>query len=239
MKRRAEGLAQSIQARLKAKAQAEGRPFAELLDLYAIERLLHRLGKSKHRDRFLLKGALLVRHWLGAHARPTRDVDLMGPPGLDAQSVRAVVSDILETSVEDDGIEFDLASLRLEAIREASPSPAHRARFEGFLGQAVIHYQVDVVSGESVYPPGTKIQMLGLLGLPVAEIGAYTPYSVVAEKVEAIVALGEANSRMKDYYDLSALAAGIEFDGETLAQAMRACFSHRSDSNSGRCPSRP
>ena len=228
MRRRTEGLAHSIQARLKAKAEAERRPFAELLDLYGIERLLHRLGKSKHRDRFILKGALLVRHWLGADARPTRDVDLVGPPGLDADGVRAAVTDILETRVEDDGVEFDLASLRLEAIREASPLPGYRARFEGFLGQAVIHFQVDVVSGESVFPPGTKVQMPGLLGLPVAEIRGYTPYSVVAEKLEAIVALGDSNSRMKDYYDLTSIAAGISFDGETLAEAMRVCFAQRS-----------
>lgn len=224
----AHGLAHSVQARLKSVAETEGRPFAELLDFYGIERLLHRLGKSKHCDRFVLKGALLIRHWLGTDTRPTRDVDLMGPLGLDAESVRAVVTDLLETRVDDDGMEFDPSSLRMEPIREASPEPGYRARFEGYLGQMVIHYQVDVVSGDSVYPPETKVQLAGLLNFPVAEIRAYTPYSVVAEKLEAMVALGDANSRMKDYYDLAALAAGLSFDGETLADAIRACFTQRS-----------
>ena len=231
MKRqRAQGLAHSIQDRLKAQAEVEGRPFAELLDLYGIERLLHRLGKSKHRDRFVLKGALLMRHWLGSNTRPTRDVDLMGPSGLDPQVVQEVLTDVLEARVEQDGLEYDLRSLRIEQIRDTSPVPGYRARFEGHLGQAVIHHQVDMVPADAIYPPDTRIQIPGLLNLPVAEIRAYTPYSVVAEKLEAMVALGDANSRMKDYFDLTALATGMSFDGETLAEAIRVCFKARSTS---------
>ena len=87
-RRRAEGLPHSIQARLRAKAETEGRPFAGLLDLYGIERFLHRLATSRYGDRFVLKGALLIRHWLGTDTRPTRDVDLMGPAELDSGLVR-------------------------------------------------------------------------------------------------------------------------------------------------------
>jgi hypothetical protein len=229
MKRpRAQGLAHSVQARLKAKAEAEGRPFAELLDLYGIERFLHRLGTSKHRDQFVLKGALLLRHWLGTDTRPTRDVDLLGPSGLDAEAVRAFIADLLEMRVDDDGLQFDPSSLRVEPVREASPAPGHRARFEGYLGPMAIHYQVDVGLADAVYPPETDVRLAGLLDLPMAAVRAYTPYSVIAEKIEAIVALGDANSRMKDYYDLAALAGSLSFEGETLAEAIHVCFTHRS-----------
>lgn len=227
-RRPALGLPHSIQVRLKAKAEAEGRPFAEVLDLYGIERLLHRLGMSEHRDQFILKGALLIRHWLGSDTRPTRDIDLMGPAPLDGPHVRQVLVDVLKTAVEDDGLEFDLASLRLEPIREASPVPGHRAKFDGFLGQMVIHYQADIAPTAAFYPGETSIQMTGMLGMPVADIRAYTPSSVVAEKLEAMVALGEANSRMKDYFDLAALATNLRFDGETLVEAMQVCFRQRS-----------
>jgi len=227
-RRRAEGLAHSIQARLKAKAEAEGRPFAELLDLFGVERLLHRLGRSKHRDRFVLKGALLIRHWLGADTRPTRDVDLMGPAGLDPELVREVLEDVFKTRVEDDGLEYDLASLRVGQIRDTSPVPGYRARFDGYLAQMIIHYQVDMVPRASVHPPVTSVQMPGILNFPVAEIRAYTPYSIVAEKLEAMVALGDVNSRMKDYFDLAALAMGVRFDGETVTEAIRVCFTQRS-----------
>jgi hypothetical protein len=222
------GLAHSLQVRLKAKAEAEGRPFAEVLDLYGIERLLHRLGRSEHRDLFILKGALLIRHWLGSDTRPTRDVDLMGPPRLDAQLLQQVLGDVLKTGVEDDGLEFDLASLRIDQIRDTSPIPGYRAKFEGFLGQMVIRYQVDIVPAAAFYPGETRAQMAGILGMPVADIRAYTPYSVVAEKLEAMVALGDVNSRMKDYYDLAALAMNLRFEGETLVEAIRVCFRERS-----------
>jgi hypothetical protein len=229
MRRRpALGLPHSIQVRLKAKAEAEGRPFAEVLDLYGIERLLHRLGRSEHRDQFILKGALLIRHWLGSDTRPTRDIDLMGPAPLDAPRVRQVLADVLKTGVEDDGLEFDLASLRVEPIREASLVAGYRAKFDGFLGQMVIHYRADIVPTAAFYPGETSVQMTGILGMPVADIRAYTPYSVVAEKLEAMVALGEANSRMKDYFDLAALAMNLRFDGETLVEAMQVCFRERS-----------
>jgi len=227
-RQRAEGLPHSIQARLKAKAEAEGRPFAELLDLYGLERFLHRLATSSHGDRFVLKGALLIRHWLGTDTRPTRDVDLMGPAELGPEVVRQVLTDVLESRVADDGLEFDLSTLRTEQIRDSSPLPGYRARFEGYLGQMVIHYQVDMVPAAFLYPPETRIQMAGILDFPMAEIKAYTPYSVVAEKLEAMVALGDANSRMKDYHDLAALARGMRYDGEVFAEAIRVCFRERS-----------
>ena len=229
MKRpRAEGLPHSIQARLKAKAEAEGPPFAALLDLFGLERFLHRLASSRHGDRFVLKGALLIRHWLGTNTRPTRDVDLMGPEDLGPEVVEQVLTDVLESQLAVDGLEFDLSRLRMEQIRDTSPLPGYRAKFEGYLGQMVLHYQVDMVPAATLYPPERKVQMAGILDFPVAEIKAYTPYSVVAEKLEAMVALGDANSRMKDYYDLAALARGMRFDGEILAEAIRVCFRERS-----------
>jgi predicted nucleotidyltransferase component of viral defense system len=213
---------------LKVKAEAESRPFAELLDLFGLERFLHRLASSRHGDRFVLKGALLIRHWLGTNTRPTRDVDLMGPEDLGPDVIKKVLADVLEPQLAADGLEFDLNALRIEQIRDTSPLPGYRAKFVGYLGQMVIHYQVDMVPAATLYPPESKIQMAGILDFPVAEIKAYTPYSVVAEKLEAMVALGDANSRMKDYYDLAALARGMRFEGEVLAEAIRVSFRDRS-----------
>ena len=92
---RASGLAHSVLGRLKNAAQERGRPFAELLELYAVERFLHRLGRSPHRDDFALKGALLLRHWLGAETRPTRDIDLVGPVDLGEESLSELIGALL------------------------------------------------------------------------------------------------------------------------------------------------
>ena len=221
-------MAQSVLARLKEEARTQGRPFDELLDLYAIERFLNRMGRSPHGDQLVLKGALLLRHWLGSEARPTRDVDLMGPANLDAQGIRALVEDILAVVVEDDGIEFDLASLAVDPIRPESQVFGYRARFKGYIGRTGLHYQVDIGLGDAVHPPPQRIELRALLDLPIVPIAAYTPYTTIAEKLEAMVVLGEANSRMKDYYDLSVIPESLELAGDTLAEAIRVCFERRS-----------
>lgn len=222
------GHVQSIQARLTNEAHSSKRPFAEVLELFAIERFLHRLGRSEYRDRFALKGALLLRHWLGTDTRPTRDIDLSVAMALDAEQLRAVLGDILRASVVDDGIEFLLDSIVVSPIRHDSPVLGLRATFDGRLGRTRLRYQVDVGFGDAVFPPTEDVVPGGLLGFPMASIRAYTPYTTVAEKLQAVVELGEANSRLKDYYDLVFLPRSVAFDGPTLVESIRRTFARRS-----------
>jgi predicted nucleotidyltransferase component of viral defense system len=203
------GLVHSVQTRLKNQAQESGRPFAELLELYAIERFLHRLASSPHRDHFVLKGALLLRHWLGTNTRPTRDIDLLGPVDLKAEHLRKILRDVMRVVVEDDGIEFALDSVVVEPIRAGSTVLGLRAKFDALLGRTRLRYQVDVGLGDAVFPATVDLVAGGLLGMPMASVRAYTPYTTVAEKLEAMVVLGEASSRTKDYYDLVALPQAL------------------------------
>lgn len=223
----ASGLVQSVQARLKNAALERGRPFAELLELYAVERFLHRLGRSPHREHFVLKGALLLRQWLGVDTRPTRDIDLLGPIGLNEEALRGLLDDLFRVEVEDDGIDFDSASLAVRPIRAESAVLGLRARFDGHLGRMRLRFQVDVGLGDAVFPPTVEVVPGGLLGLPMASVRAYTPYTAVAEKLEAMVVLGDANSRSKDYYDLHELPRALAFEGPILAEAIRHTFARR------------
>jgi hypothetical protein len=217
----------SVQARLKNAAREGGRPFAELLELYAVERFLHRLGCSPHRDHFVLKGALLLRHWLGADTRPTRDIDLLGPVDLGQERLRELLGDLLRLAVEDDGIEFSLDSIAVRPIRAESPVLGLRAKFDALLGRMRLRYQVDVGLGDAVFPETVELVPGGLLDMPMASVRAYTPYTTVAEKLEAMVVLGDANSRTKDYYDLLQLPRALAFDGPTLVESIRRTFARR------------
>ncbi len=221
------GLAHSVQARLTNVAKQTRRPFAELLELYAVERLLHRLGRSRQRERFVFKGALLLRGWLGSDARPTRDLDLLGPSDLDEAELRGAIDELMHLEVEDDAITFLPRSVTAEPIRGGSSVLGLRAKFDGSLGQVRLRYQVDVGLGDAVYPAAVDVVPGGLLGLPMASVRAYTPYTTVAEKLEAIVVLGEANSRTKDYYDLFQLPRALDFDGPTLVESIRRTFARR------------
>ncbi len=224
---RASGLAQSVLDRLRNEAVKRGRPFAELLELYAVERFLHRLGRSPYREQFVLKGAMLLRQWLGADTRPTRDVDLLAPADLDEDALRRLLGDLLRLEVEEDGIDFDIDSIIVRPIRAESTVLGLRAKFDAHLGRTQLRYQVDAGLGDTVFPPAVDVVAGGLLGLPMASVRAYTPYTTVAEKLEAMVVLGEANSRTKDYYDLLELPHALAFDGSTLAESVRRTFARR------------
>jgi len=224
---RAEGSVQSVQDRLRNAARERGRPFAELLELYAVERCLNRLGRSPYREHFVLKGALLLRHWLGTNTRPTRDVDLLGPVDLDEDGLRKILVELLRADVEADGIDFEIDSIVIRPLRTESTVLGLRAKFDGYLGRTRLRYQVDVGLGDAVFPGPVEVVPGGLLGLPMATVRAYTPYTTVAEKLEAIVVLGDANTRAKDYYDLHHLPRALAFEGSTLVESIRRTFARR------------
>jgi len=227
MRQRATGIAQSVQARLKIRAEELGQPYEELLIRFGTERLLYRLSRSEHRDDYILKGALLIQHWFGHAARPTRDIDLLGPDGLSQDDVRMVLAAVLGIAVEDDGLEFDLASVSVAPIRVGSPTLGWRAKFDGYLGRSRIRFQLDIGLGDVVEPGPVDLEPRPLLDLPVAALKAYTPYNVVAEKLEAMVNLGGANSRMKDYFDLFQLSSERSFEGLVLSDTIRRTFARR------------
>ena len=151
----------------------------------------------------------------------------MGPIDLDTERLRALIGEILRHEVEADGIEFDLDSISVRSIRLESPVLGTRAKFDAHLGRTRLHYQIDIGQGDTVFPPTEDVIPGGLLGLPMASVRAYTPYTAVAEKLEAMVVLGNANSRLKDYYDLATLPAKLAFDGAMLVESIRRTFARR------------
>lgn len=220
-------LVQSILARLRNEARRTGRPFAELLELFAIERFLHRLGRSEHREALMLKGALLLRHWVGDDSRPTRDIDLVGPSGLTSEGLRRIFLDVISEPVEDDGIELEPGSLVIRPIRLDSPVGGLRAKLDGTMANVRLRYQVDVGLGDAVFPPGEEVSPGGLLGFPMSSIRAYTPYTVVAEKLESMIQLGHANTRFKDYFDLVVLPRRMDFQGPVLLESIQRTLDRR------------
>ena len=195
---------------------------------YALERLLYRLSVSKHRDQFILKGALLFRIWAGSNFRPTKDLDLLGFLREEMDLVREIFAAICAQRVEDDdGLVFDTATLGVTEIREDQAYGGLRVSVRALLGTARIPLQIDIGFGDAVTPAATTEEFPSILDQPPAIIRAYPRETVVAEKYEAIVRFGMTNSRMKDYHDLWFLPGRFQFDGRTLAAAIRATFDRR------------
>lgn len=220
-------LAASVRQRLLNIAKRDGEAFELVLTRYALERLLYRLGKSQYQNQFLLKGAMLFATWDGAPHRPTRDLDLLGFGPNDLPQLQAIFQSICQEQVEPDGLEFLADTVRVAEIREDQEYQGVRVLFDAKVGNAVIPIQVDIGYGDAITPAPLEITYPTILDFPAPHLRAYPFYTVVAEKFQAMVWLGIANSRMKDFYDLWAIMRKFEFDGPILAKAIRATFERR------------
>lgn len=217
----------SLLVRLLARAKQSGEDYSILLNRFGLERLLDRLARSRHADRFLLKGALLFSLWYDQPHRPTRDADLLGFGPDDLENLIATFREVAEIDLGD-GIVFDGSSVRAEPIREDNIYGGTRLRLVGRIGSARCSLQIDVGFGDAV-TPGPEMAVYPTL-LPDFEppcLRVYPVYTVIAEKYQAMVMLGTANSRMKDFYDLATIARRTALDGATLARALAATFSRR------------
>jgi len=223
----AKGLPASVQVRLVRHAKAIGMDPNLVLARFAVERFLYRLSRSPHAERFVLKGALLMLAWLGETIRPTRDVDLLGFGEVSEQSLAQIVADVCNTDVELDGLEYLPASIRVAPIRRDDVYGGLRAILQARLGKARLRVQIDVGIGDAVTPPPEWLDYPSMLELPRPRLRAYRPETAIAEKLHAMVVLGEANSRMRDFFDIHALAQQGRFAGASLAGAIRATFERR------------
>jgi len=194
---------------------------------FALERLLFRLSTSAHSDRFVLKGALLFTLWYDLPHRATRDADLLGFGPSDTGSMASVFRDIASVAA-DDGIVFDPASIRVGVIRKDAGYGGVRVTLNGKLANARCVAQVDVGFGDAVTPgPTDAVYPVLLDDLPAPRLRTYPVYTVVAEKLHAIVVLGMVNSRLKDYLDLVVIMEREALDEPTLALAIAATFQRR------------
>jgi Nucleotidyl transferase AbiEii toxin, Type IV TA system len=220
-------VAQSIHDRLLNRAKRTGDEFQSVLTRYALERFLYRLSLTDDGNRFLLKGALLFDLWFSEPHRPTRDADLLGFGPMDSEVLATIIKDACGRE-NADGVTFDPNTVRIEEIREQARYGGLRVKLAGLLGNSRLHVQLDVGYGDAVTPGPEDIELPTLLkDLPAPRLRAYPRATVVAEKFEALVSLGMANSRLKDYFDLRALGHEGALENETLAEAIRATFARR------------
>ena len=220
-------VAASIRQRLLNRASQAGGDPNLIWSRYAVERLLYRLGVSEFSREFVLKGAALFSVWSSEPHRPTMDLDLLGH-GEDSDARMAdIFRRVCGVESEGDGLHFDADSIRVKPIREGLEYQGRRVLLVAMLGRMRIPVQVDIGFGDVVTPRAEWIEYPTLLDLPAPRIRACTQPTVIAEKFHAMVVLGMANSRMKDFYDIQALATRFDFEGALLVQAVKATFKRR------------
>ncbi|REJ65619.1 MAG: nucleotidyl transferase AbiEii/AbiGii toxin family protein [Planctomycetota bacterium] len=226
-KRRVKDVAASVRARLQTNAKETNRPFQEVLQYFAMERFLYRLSQSPHAEKLVLKGGLMLMAWRAPSSRPTKDIDFLAKMPNDVDSVVQVVREICDQEVEPDGLVFDASSLEGRIIKEDADYEGVRVSFRATLQNARIHMQIDMGFGDVVVPSVVSMEYPTILDHEPPRLNAYSRETTVAEKFEAMVKLGQLNSRIRDFFDIWLLARQFDFDGQTLADAVQRTFANR------------
>jgi predicted nucleotidyltransferase component of viral defense system len=214
--------AASVRARLLELSKREGRTFQLILTRYFHERLLFRLSRSVYQPHFCLKGGTLLYAWGGLSSRPTKDIDLLGLHLSNNEvELQTIFRQVAAVAFPEDGVSFRQADLVAEEINKEGQYPGVRIYLLAQLDSIQQRIQIDIGFGDVVVPRPTTIHYPTLLEMEAPQILAYSVESVIAEKFEAMLDLAEANSRLKDFYDVYQLLGTQEYQAATLAQSIR------------------
>lgn len=217
----------SLRGKSKALAQRYGLMAQEVTQMYLFERFLARLSASPYKDRFVVKGGILVSSLVGIANRTTMDLDAtIRSLRFDESTVRTVVSEICAFDLRD-GVSFELE--RVVPIRDDDEYGGYRAQLKALFGRMAAPMKVDLTTGD-VVTPGPIVRSLPMLFEPGAvEVLAYTTETCLSEKFESIVKRGVTTSRARDLYDVAMLVRiyGEGLDWSVLAEAVRATAQHR------------
>jgi len=220
-------IAASVKARLLNLSKQQKEDFNYLLTRYAADRLLYRLSQSSYKQQFILKGATLFRIWSGEPHRATKDLDLLGHGSHEIADLQNIFQDICNISCAEDGIVFKPETVTGEKIKENQEYEGVRIKLTGQLASTIIQIQIDIGFGDAVTPTAQEVAFPSMLDLPGPSLLVYPRETVVAEKFQAMVSLGIANSRLKDFYDIWFLCQKFDFQGEILSEALKSTFLRR------------
>jgi predicted nucleotidyltransferase component of viral defense system len=220
-------LVASVLARLRNESRSSGAPFQQVLQQYAIERFLYRVSKSKHAQGLVLKGALLLKTIGIPRARPTMDIDMLRKGKADQATLIALVKDCATLDVEADGLTFLADSVVAEEITKDSEYKGTRVLMNARMDNVRLRIQIDFGVGDVIVPGPRMIEYPAFLDSDTIQLLAYPVESAIAEKLQAMVALANANSRMKDFYDVWMCSNHLDFSGDTLLNAISATFKNR------------
>lgn len=217
----------SVRRRLLHLSKQLGEDFNYLLTRYAADRFLYRLSKSAYLNQFIVKGATLFRVWSGEPHRATKDVDLLGHGDHEVSSLEKIFQEICSIPCEEDGITFQPDTVKGEKIKEDQEYEGVRIKLRSKLETTTVQIQLDIGFGDAVTPKAQEVKFPTILNLPAPSLLIYPRETVIAEKFQAIVALGIMNSRLKDFYDIWFLCQNFEFQGTILGEALKNTFQRR------------
>ena len=192
--REVKNIVASVLARLRNHAKSTNAPFQQVLQQYAIERFLYRISKSKHAESVVLKGALLLKTIGIPTARPTMDIDMLRRGKADQATLMGLVRDCAALEVEPDGLTFLDDSVAAEEITKDLEYKGTRVLLDARMDNVRLRIQVDFGVGDVMVPGPRMIEYPAVLDGDIIQLLAYPVESAIAEKLQAMVALGRQAS---------------------------------------------
>jgi predicted nucleotidyltransferase component of viral defense system len=192
-----------------------------------MERFLFRLSVSPHAEKLVLKGGLMLTAWRAPTTRPTKDIDFLARMRNDVDTVVGVVKEICAQDVDPDGLLFDIRSVDGRVIKEDADYEGVRVTLLSHLQKARVNMQIDTGFGDVVVPGAAMLEYPTILDYDAPKVRGYSRETTIAEKFEAMVKLGQINSRIRDFFDIWLLLRQFDFEGPLLARAVRETFANR------------
>jgi predicted nucleotidyltransferase component of viral defense system len=220
--------AKSIRAKLLNVSKNENLSFQLIVIRYFQERLLFRLSQSKYNNIFCLKGGVLLYLFEEHKSRPTMDIDFLASnTSNEAENLKNIFCEICQIDYQGDAVTFDYESIETSEIIKQGNYNGIRIKVAGKLDTIKQNIQIDIGFGDKVYPNPILVKYPVILEMEQPEINAYSVYSAIAEKFEAMIQLSEANSRMKDFYDIYTILTNNKIDKQELENAVNLTFKTR------------
>lgn len=218
--------AMSLKAKIRNFAKQKNIPAQVILQNYMFERLLVRLSASDFKDKFVLKGGMLVAAVVGLDNRATMDLDttLKNLP-LTPEAIRGALEQICAVPLED-GAVFEIGTV--SPIREDDVYGGYRVALTAKFDTMVTPLSIDMSTGDAITPHAVPYNFTEIFNDERSyELWAYNIETVMAEKVETILRRGVFNTRPRDFYDVYILATTQDFDKAVFAEALKATAAHR------------
>lgn len=207
--------AEQIKGRIKNLAKARNANARTLLRLYMMERFLERLSKSPYRDNFIIKGGILVTAMVGVSMRSTMDIDTsIKNLDLSEEEIRKAVGEIITIDVGDN-VSFELRDVT--HIMDDMEYPGIRLSLDAVLGGLITPLKIDISTGDSITPREIDFRYPLLLEEKTIDLWAYNLETILAEKLQTILARGVLNTRMRDFYDIRTL---LSVNGDRLDSSL-------------------
>ncbi len=221
--------AASVKALLLNISRRSGTEHTVLLRRYAQERFIFRLSKTRHREKLVLKGAMLSIIFGFNDFRPTKDIDfLCVEDSYSTDEISEIVSEVISVEVED-GIVFN-SSFKVETIKKESIHPGSRIILPCNMERTTGNIQLDVGFGDVQYTGPLNMTFPTILGSEEPDIMVYSIETAIAEKIQTIASLGVTTSRMKDFYDIYHFCKSSAFKFEDLSNSLKLTFINRDTS---------